>query len=135
MTNAVELTTTATIEKVEVAWKYDEDLDLSYLEQECFNEAVEGRPESEGEGLRRIQAFHRGELWAYGIRAIATIRFETNGTSHVTRIDTPGLWGIESDSDESYFREIGGEELWQLRQDLVALGLTFEDSEVVWNLP
>jgi len=138
MTDTVELTTTATIERVEVTWLYDEDLDLSYLEQECFNDYQEGSTLPDGGvnfGLNRIEAFGRGELWAYGIYAIATIHFKTNGTSHVARINTPGLWGIESDSSEDHFREVGGEELWQLSEDLKALGLTFDDSEVIWNHP
>lgn len=39
-------------------------------------------------------------------------------------IRSPGLWGIESDSEQSYFREVAGEEIDALIDQLTALGIS-----------
>ncbi len=45
----------------------------------------------------------------------------------INRISSGGLWGIESDSDESYFKEVAQEELAQLEKLLLELGFTAEE--------
>lgn len=73
-----------------------------------------------GQDYRRLLAYCRGE-WSYiGIQAhaIVTVRGITQ------TITTAGRWGIEGDSDESYLSEVGKEELFELRQQLYAMGFS-----------
>ena len=71
--------------------------------------------------FERAEALNRGD-WSYiGVKAEALI--ETG--SHVTqRISSGGLWGVESDSDASYFAEIQRDELAGLKAELIALGFS-----------
>lgn len=66
----------------------------------------------------RLAAFHAGD-WDYeGCYAVAHVTIE--GTMQTIR--TPGLWGIESDSDEGYRREVEREEREELLGLLDSLG-------------
>jgi hypothetical protein len=137
MHNQAELKTVATIERVQVVLVLDEDADLSWLEQECWNDRQEGSTlpdEGKDFGLNRIADYNHGLWWMVGVQAAARVSFTTNGITHCHEFTTPGLWGTESDSGADHFREVGAEELFTLRQDLAALGLDFDDSEVEWNL-
>jgi hypothetical protein len=65
---------------------------------------------------------YNNDNWSYlGIRAVADVVL--SGGQCLT-VETPGLWGVESDSDRSYFDEVGKEELTQLRSMLVDLGFS-----------
>ena len=62
------------------------------------------------------------EQWLFiGIRACADVTF-SDGVRQ--SIYSGGLWGIESDSEESYLKEIESEELADLRQTLYELGFS-----------
>ncbi len=70
--------------------------------------------------FQRAQDYSRNE-WCYtGIRAVADIR--VNGVHQ--QVSSGGLWGVESDSEESYFAEIASEETAQLRDILRGLGFS-----------
>jgi hypothetical protein len=61
--------------------------------------------------------------WCYlGLRAVA--KYQTSFGSPIQTLSSGGLWGIESDSDASYFAEVAAEELSQLRTELKALGFS-----------
>jgi hypothetical protein len=67
---------------------------------------------------KRIEALENND-WNYlGIRADALIR--TNGIAQ--EITSGAIWGIESDSSESYIKEIEQEQLAELREQLYTLG-------------
>ena len=69
----------------------------------------------------RMQAANRGD-WCYmGVRAEAQVQLD--GDLRQTVI-SGGLWGIESDSDESYFADVEREELAVLRSQLQAIGFS-----------
>ena len=69
---------------------------------------------------KRMESLNAGD-WSYiGIMAEAEII--VNGVSQT--VASGGLWGVESDSDASYFSEIEGEELSQLRTTLYELGFS-----------
>lgn len=58
----------------------------------------------------RMRAWECGE-WRYvGVRAKAEIKIPHGHDWIVSHISSPGLWGIESDSDESYLNEVYEEE-------------------------
>jgi hypothetical protein len=70
----------------------------------------------------RMERLNRGD-WCYiGIRAEAEILLPSAGI--VQEITPGGLWGIESDSDESYFAEVEAEELADLRGHLAGIGFS-----------
>jgi hypothetical protein len=105
--------------KVTVTFKMeqaeDSDGDLSYLEQDCF--AGDG----EMDGPARIEAYERGEWHFIGIRAVATIWIQRDNYRTNYTLESPGLWGIESDSDESYLKEVFAGECDTLRADIEAM--------------
>lgn len=74
----------------------DESPDASYLEQE-------------GMGFEdRLAAYERGDFHFVGIRASVEIEIPhgTDGTRILQTITSPGLWGIESDSGDTYMQEV-----------------------------
>lgn len=68
----------------------------------------------------RMEAYNAGDWGFIGIRAQADVVIAGVCQS----ITSMGLWGIESDSDESHFREVEHEELNQLRGILHELGFS-----------
>jgi len=68
----------------------------------------------------RMEAHNRNEWGFIGIQAQAEIVLD--GVCQT--IQSGGLWGIESDSEESYFRKIEHEELTSLRGILHTMGFS-----------
>lgn len=136
------------IEFVKVRCEVDQDPDLSYLgeysrladsdnaidrrargdmghgELQYFNPAMTGEetgnPDSPEQDYQRMEAHNRGAWCMVGVWAEA--EFIVGGT--VQRIRSGGLWGIESDSDKSYFEEVAREELSSLADILKELGFS-----------
>jgi hypothetical protein len=76
----------------------------------------------------RMESLNNGH-WCYiGIRAEAEIAVPggrgPDGCATIQRISSGGLWGIESDSDKSYFADVQKEELSELKSQLLALGFS-----------
>jgi hypothetical protein len=71
----------------------------------------------------RMEAYNGQQWWYLGIRAEAKIGI---GDSYLTTqtITSGGLWGIESDSSPCDFAEVSGEELADLKTQLLALGFS-----------
>lgn len=69
---------------------------------------------------QRMESYNNGDWHSTGVRAEAEI--VVNGVCQ--DITSGGLWGIESDSDDSYFAEVGSEELAELKKQLSALGFS-----------
>ena len=92
----------------------DDNHDASYLEQDGWED--------------RLAEYRRGDFGFIGIRAVVDLYIPTNRGGYIMqRIESPGLWSIESDSDESYLQEVYAEECAQLAEMLVTLGVTVED--------
>lgn len=85
----------------------DHDPDVSYLEQEGFED--------------RLEALNNGVFGFIGIRAQAEI---VVNDAIVQTIRSGGLWGIESDSDVDYFKQIEEEEMSALTRELSAIGFS-----------
>jgi hypothetical protein len=98
-------TITLDVESVRFTAEHDPDPDLSWLEQDCFNEPTADEPA--GWGLRRIDAYNRGDWHMLGVRAVLVLK---GGTE----IASPGLWSIESDSEPAYLVDVGREELHEV---------------------
>ena len=77
-----------------------------------------------------MQDYNRAESynnqnWHYmGIQAIANVSID----GQIQTITSGGLWGIESDSDESYLKEVAQEEIENLKSQLSKLGVTWDDT-------
>ena len=97
---------------------YDTDPDSSYLEQDEFED--------------RLDQYKRDVFTFIGIRAEAEISIPyatanntgEGSTSIIQHITSGGLWGIESDSDAAYLKEIEQEQLSELRDQLHAIGFS-----------
>jgi hypothetical protein len=90
----------------------DENPDLSYLGE------YSSRPETV-----HIDREERGDWHMVGIRARVTLELPTSqgGTIEHT-VESPGVWGVESDSDKAYIDEIFAEECSVLAEMIEALG-------------
>jgi len=92
----------------------DDCPDISYLEQEEFRD--------------RLAAYQRGEFGFCGVRAVAEIRVPYGADWILTSIKSPGLWCIEDDSGDAYFRSVFNEEKATLL-DMLASMQDFEITE------
>ena len=72
-----------------------------------------------------IERIDRGDVSFIGIRAVAEVHTSRDGRNwHIQEITGGSLWGIESDSGESYFKEIGADCLSELVAELEEFGFT-----------
>ena len=67
------------------------------------------------EDAERIELYNRGD-WDF-VGVYAKVVFEGDDGWRM-EVRSPGLWGIESDSDDAYFAEVAAEEAEQLVDDL-----------------
>ena len=86
-----------------------------------------GTPEYYKYGMQdyeRMAGLERGDWCYFGVSAQAQVGVSLNGgkSFNVETIRSAGLWGIESDSEQSYFDEVMGEELAELKGLLEAYG-------------
>jgi hypothetical protein len=87
----------------------DDCPDTSYLEQEEFGD--------------RLEQFRQGAFDYIGIRAAVELPIPYGKDRIITRIESPGLWGIESDSGEDYLDSVFQEESAILADMLAELGV------------
>lgn len=86
----------------------DDCPDMSYLEQDA----------------KRREQYRQGEFDYIGVRAAVELPIPYGKDRIITRIESPGLWGIESDSGEDYFDSVFQEESAILADMLTELGVT-----------
>ena len=78
----------------------------------------------------RIMAYDRGDWGMIGIMAEAETAVSIgNNCWKLDKITSGGLWGIETDSDETYLTDIENEQLTELKDYLKEYGFTNEDIE------
>ena len=123
---------------VKVHWETDEYPDLSWLETEIEDgkilsscrysqEEYDANPEQVEEWIdedhRRLNSF--GYSWCMlGCYASAQVSIKVNPSYEtVDTIRSCGLWGIESDSDANYKKEVETEELEDLKAELEKRGI------------
>lgn len=83
-----------------------------------------------------IRAFEADE-WGYvGIYAVATVYVPlgAGGATFIVDIPGPGLWGVESNAGEAYHREVGDEQVGELRAVLDALNISHNGATVEYKL-
>ena len=131
------------IEKITVVRMIDDCPDVSYLEttqdeqgniltsdRYTQEEYLENPEQVQGyidEDKQRLEDFNEGNIYMTGIQAKAEVSYTIfNGTeqNHVgtakrlERFASGGLWGIESDSGDDYFKEVQADELADLKDHL-----------------
>jgi hypothetical protein len=106
------------IEKITARIVGDPDADTSYLEQAEFAD--------------RLDEYRRDVFSFVGVVTEATVRVQTAqggfGPAHTIRGGS--LWGIENDSQSSYFREVARDCMKELENELHALGIDISAPEV-----
>ncbi len=89
----------------------DEMPDASYLEQE-------------GLGFEdRLAQYRAGDFSFVGVQVEAELYIPYGDGYIMQSVLTPGLWGIEDDSGEDYFRSVAGDEIEVLRDMLGELNV------------
>ena len=102
------------IERIE---EHDSDPDLSYLHPDAD-------PDYAAQNVERLTAYRAGAWHCIGIKARATFLIGLGEAAVIQAIESPGLWGIESDSDPGYLDEVFREEAETLRHMLTQLNVT-----------
>jgi hypothetical protein len=90
----------------------DDCPDTSYLEQTEFED--------------RREQYRQGEFDFVGVRAAVELPIPYGKDRIITRIESPGLWGIESDSGEDYLDSVFQEESAILADMLAELGVNVQ---------
>lgn len=108
----------------------DDSPDVSYLKDTADNYkgcTAEEIDKYVAQDMERYKAWCNDEWHMIGIRARATIiiRYAQYATSY--ELDSPGLWGIESDSGAEYLESVFQDECDILRADIEALKLWSND--------
>ena len=136
------------IAKIEVEVIPDYDADLSYLgtfDAEPKGEhAIEHEPndpsthnwfncqtgmeEYAQREYERMLAYDRGEWGMVGVKAVAEIQISDDGKNWLcNEVASGGLWGIENDGGEDYIKEVGRDQVSELRDMLLELGFTAKE--------
>ena len=80
------------------------------------------------ENYKRMMEFENGIVSMYGVKATAEIYTSNDGKAWlINKVSSGGLWGIESDNEEKYLKEIEVEQLDELKDVLLALGFTAKE--------
>lgn len=97
---------------------------LQFERQECHDDDASPLDwMDEQEDAERIAAWRNDEFTMIGIRAKLTAFVPIGGGSFSTfEMTSPGLWGIESDSDETYLASVFEEERAGLLSALRQMG-------------
>lgn len=109
----------------------EDDSDLSFLEQDYADvEDAKERKRYLAQDRKRLAAYERGDWHMTGIRVVAHVLVPIGGGSfRMFDIASAGLWGVESDADESYLAEIEAEEKSELIRDIKTMGEAFAAME------
>lgn len=138
------------ITSVTVTTHADEDGDASYLEPDSGRYDDEPDAELRATAMQsdadRLASYRDGDWYMVGIAVTAEITWpdawSADGQTCIavggTEDVVASLWGIESDTDESYAREVAAELVDELRDTLKGdprfAHLTFADDVVVWGI-
>lgn len=111
---------------VVVEWLYDETPDLSYLDQ--FKNSRDTEYQKYYKVDQERKAAYDIDWNMTGCQAKATVLVgEGNGFARIQEFTSGGIWGIESDSDDDFKREMEQEELSDLKSYLQIFGVDVTD--------
>ena len=82
--------------------------------------------------FKRMESLNRGHWFFMGIYVEAEVSYPIElGSRRLEWLKSGGLWGIESDSDESYIDEIDKEQLDDLKEHLEVFGVDVSNFEII----
>ena len=118
------------IDKITVKRETDDNPDLSFLKQdyaEVKNEKERQKYLKQDED--RLVAYDRGDWYMIGIVAEAEVSYpiDAQGNRRIEWFKSGGLWGIESDSDEKYIKEVEEEQSDDLKAHLEVFNVDTSD--------
>lgn len=131
----------------------DENPDLSYLgtygnrlepggidrgggrggrEYHYFNPGAQGNDiDTMRQNYARMESYNDGNWHCVGVRASVELEIPSGQGGYITQvISSPGVWGVESDSDKAYIAELFDEECNTLASMLDEMGLTVVDDRL-----
>ena len=136
----------AIIKNILIKKEIDADADLSYLGEfssnPCklaietnlgsnyypyFNPTNATNKKEANQDFDRIMSYENGNWCMVSIIAEAEIHIQHNGYSRIHHITSAGLYGIESDSDNSYFIDIAKQELADLKENLITFNVNLKN--------
>lgn len=79
-------------------------------------------PDYAEEDADRLRTFQRGDWSFIGVRAVARCFIVQNGVGTYVNLESPGLWGIESESNSDYLDDVYAEEVNHLKGLIGAMG-------------
>ncbi|MGF1611292.1 MAG: hypothetical protein ACFCUQ_17955 [Kiloniellales bacterium] len=106
------------IERIE---EHESDPDLSYLDPDAD-------PDYAAQNAERLAAYRAGAWHCIAIKARAALLIGLGEAAVIQVVESPGLWGIESDSDPGYLDEVSREETETLRHMLAQRNVTVVDT-------
>lgn len=90
----------------DTAGRPDERDDAFWPVSDDFEGDEKAYLDARGRAQERLDEFDAEQWWYVGVIARAHVAIPIGGGSFATyTMDSPGLWGIESDSEESYLAE------------------------------
>lgn len=111
------------LESIKITKTPDDNPDLDYLDQFANSENPDEIKYYEQDQQRKN---NYGITWnEYGFHAVANILIpsEDQKSYQDVKISSGGLWGIESDSSNEYFKEVAEDQLSELAYNLQKLGI------------
>ncbi len=83
---------------------FDTDPDLSYLEQDYYEDTPEDRAKYRKQDAERLKAYNRGNWHMLGIAVEIRKQTSSNWANGGLEVGRASVWGFESDSDESFLK-------------------------------
>jgi len=90
---------------------------------------VDEDPEISWMDGKRLKEYDNGEFCFIGIEVETEIltSHDKGKTFLINHISSGGLWGIESDSEDDYFKEVVAEEMSELKKILQSMGFKLRE--------
>ncbi len=99
--------------------------DMLHNELRYFTSTNATNKKEAEQDYKRMESINSGSIWFYSIKAIAGIQTREGVSSWLyNKISSGGLWGLESDGEESDFREVEDGQLDDLKEVLLTLGFS-----------
>jgi hypothetical protein len=110
--------------------KREDGVYVRYEKVEQYDD-LSGNPKLVIPGIprERLRAFQGNEWHFIGVRAKAIVEVVQAQTAVRYEFLSPGLWGVESDSDEEYLKSVFEDECEILKNDLALIGEHFKPEE------
>lgn len=118
------------ITEIIIKTEIDDNPDLSYLTQN-YNDVIDDNEREKylSQDKERLDQYYRGNWFMIGISCYAIAYLPIGNNNYkMQEIDSSGLWGIESDSNETDLNEVKNEQIEELKGYLTMLNIDIPDN-------